>query len=625
MPFGYNDKILRVNLSQGNFSVEEPGEDFYRRYLGGRGFISYYLLQELNAKVDPLSPENKLIFAPGVLTGAPIGGSGRNSVGAKSPLTHAYGDAEGGGYWAAGLKRAGYDTIIIEGKAETPVYLWVEDGRVELRDARHLWGKSTGDVLKIMLHELGGRGIYTTMIGPAGEKMVRYACIINDLAHAAGRTGTGAVMGAKNLKAIAVRGSNALEMADPEGVEALAQWLRDNAVAKMGRFHDLGTAGGVTGLDRAGGLPTRNFQQNTFEGAAKISGRAMKETILFGCGHCYDACPMRCKRIIALEEPYEINPIYGGPEYETVASLGSNCGIDDLRAIAKGHELCNAYGLDTISTGMSIAFAMECFERGILSERDTDGLELRFGTAEAMLKMVELIAYREGIGDLLAEGTAKAAQVIGKGAEKYALHVKGQPIPMHEPRYKQGMGLGYAMSPTGADHRHNMHDSMFTAPGSSLEEVKALGILEPLPLTDLSPAKVRMLTYYLYWQHLVDCLGFCYFIPFDHNQVVDLVRAVTGWNTSLWELMKVGERCVAMTRAFNIRHGFGPEDDTLPKRFFTPFSSGPLQGVGIDEQKFCQAKETFYSMVGWDNVRGAPTKGKLQELGIDWVADLLAL
>ncbi len=621
MPLGYNGKILRVSLSERDFSIEQPGENFYRRYIGGRGFISYYLLRELGAEVDPLSAENKLIFATGVVTGAPVGGSGRNSVGAKSPLTGIYGDAEVGGYWGAGLKQAGYDAIIVEGKAETPVYLWIEDGRVELRDARQLWGKLTGDALKAMLDELGAH-IHTAIIGPGGENQVRYACITNDLAHAAGRTGMGAVMGSKNLKAIVVRGSRTPEMADPKVVKSLARWLKDNVMTLTRSLHDLGTSGVLIPLDRKGGLPTRNFQQSSFEGAEKISGKAMRDTIVIGARQCY-ACPVRCKRVVALEEPYKVDPIYGGPEYETLAALGSNCGIDELKAIAKGNELCNAYGLDTISTGASIAFAMECFERGILTERDTNGLKLHFGNAEAMLKLIEMIGTREGIGDLLAQGVAQAAGIIGKGSEEFALHVKSQPIPMHEPRYKQGMGLGYVMSPTGADHVHNIHDDMFAAPGPSMEEVKALGILEPLSLTDLSPAKVRLLVYQSYWCHLLDCLVFCSFVPFNYNQIAELVRGITGWNTTTWELMKVGERCLAMTRAFNIRSGSSREDDILPQRFFTPLASGPLKGVAIDKSQFDKAKETFYSMVGWDKIKGAPTAEKLQELGIDWVAEFL--
>ena len=618
MPYGYNGKVLRVDLSQSSISVEEPGDDFYRCHLGGRGFISHYLLKELRPGIDPLSPENKLIFATGVVTGAPVGGSGRNSVGGKSPLTNAYGDAEVGGYWGAELKFSGYDAIIVEGKAERPAYIWINDSQVEIRDARHLWGKATAHCQSIIQEELGDAAIRTAQIGPAGENLVRYACIINDLSHAAGRTGMGAVMGSKNLKAIAVRGHNRPPLAEPERIESLQNWLGQNFMKLCGALYDQGTAVGLLSLNRRGGLPTRNFQEGVFEGAEKISGRVIRDTILVKRRGCY-ACPIRCKREVALEDPYQVDPVYGGPEYETVASLGSDCGVDDLGAIAKGGELCNAYGLDTISTGASIAFAMECFERGILTVGDTEGLDLHFGNAQAMVQLVEMIARRKGIGGLLAEGVARAAREIGRGAEEFALHVKGQELPMHEPRYKQGLGLGYAVSPTGADHCHNIHDDMFARESPQLEELKALGVLEPLPCHDLSPAKVRMLAYYVHWRHLLNCLVWCMFVPFNYNQIVELVQAATGWNTTTWELMKAGERCATMTRAFNIREGLGKEDDTLPQRFFAPFTSGPLKGISIDPRKLDRARTNYYSMMGWDRINGVPTQEKLEELGIDWV------
>ncbi|MFC2006137.1 aldehyde ferredoxin oxidoreductase family protein [Chloroflexota bacterium] len=624
MPYGYNGKILRVDLPRGAVSVDEPGEDFYRGYIGGRGFISYFLLRELHGGEDALGPENKLIFATGVLTGVPVAGSGRNSVGAKSPLTNGYGDAEVGGFWGAELKSAGYDAIIIEGKSEKPVYLWIEDDKVEIRDASHLWGKATGECQKLIQSELGDKGIRVAQIGVAGENQVRYACVINDLSHVAGRTGMGAVMGSKKLKAIAVRGHQKVELSDEKAVGSFARRLRDDLktnrwAAAMSKD---GTAGGVMGLNAAGGLPTRNFQQGVFEGAEKISAAAINENILVKRKGCY-ACPIRCKPEVAVGEPYNVDPIYGGPEYETLAALGSNCGIDNLEAIAKGDELCSIYGLDTISAGASIAFAMECFEQGILNEKDTGGLKLNFGNAEAMVQLVEMIAKKEGIGKVLADGVAHAASVFGKGAENFAIHVKGQEVPMHEPRFKPGLGVGYTISPTGADHCHNIHDSLFTR--RVPVGLKALGILQPLPCQELSAAKVRILVYGSLWQHAVNCFVFCYFIPVycsvSPGQMANLINGVTGWDTTVWELMKVGERSVAMARAFDVREGMTKEDDCLPSRFFSPFTSGPLEGVNIDEQELNQSIETYYDMMGWDRVSGAPTLAKLQELGLEWVAE----
>jgi len=386
----------------------------------------------------------------------------------------------------------------------------------------------------------------------------------------------------------------------------------------VGGLHSQGSAMVVKSLNRQGGLPTRNFKESVFDGAESISGRKMTDTILVGRGSCY-ACPVHCKRKVSLSEPYQVDPIYGGPEYETLAALGSNCGIDDLAAIAKGNELCNAYGLDTISTGAAIAFAMECFENSVLNKEDTDGLELVFGDASAMLKLIDMITNRRGIGDVLADGVARAAARIGKGAEAFALHVKKQEIPMHEPRYKQGLGIGYAVSSKGADHTISIHDSAYVNEGSGLEEFKALGILSPLSLDNLGSAKVRMVVYDGYWKNFLDCVLLCNYIPFDYHQVEELVQAVTGWNCTVWELMKIGERCLAMTRAFNIREGFDKDDDSLPHRFLGPLPSGPMEGVSINRDKFLQARDMYYSMMGWDEIRGAPALGKLQELDIEWV------
>jgi aldehyde:ferredoxin oxidoreductase len=353
-----------------------------------------------------------------------------------------------------------------------------------------------------------------------------------------------------------------------------------------------------------------------FEGASKISLAAMKESILVRRGGCF-ACPIRCKPHVSVPAPHNVDPEYGGPEYETLAAFGSDCGIDDLQAVAKANELCTAYGLDTISTGACIAFAMECFENGILNEKDTGGLKLNFGNAQAMLQMVEMIARKTGLGKVLAEGVARAAKTIGQGAERFAMHVKGQEIPMHEPRFKPGLGVGYAISPTGADHCHNIHDSVYSARVGGV--MKDLGVFDPLPTQDLSPAKVRMLLYGSLWQHLLNSLVFCQFVPLSVDRMVDLVKGITGWQTNTWELLKVAERNITMAQVFNIREGKTKADDALPARFFTPFTAGPLKGVSIKETAFNQARDTYYAMVGWDK-DGAPTLAKLQELGIEWAA-----
>jgi aldehyde:ferredoxin oxidoreductase len=424
-------------------------------------------------------------------------------------------------------------------------------------------------------------------------------------------------MGSKNLRAIAVRGHQKVPLANQATATTLMRRLYGEVKNNRGAqgMHNNGTAGMTLAQSTTSGLPTRNFQQGQFEGAEKITGATLNKTILKGRGGCF-ACTVRCKPEVAVGEPYNVIPEYGGPEYETIASLGSLCAIDNLPAIAKGNALCSAYGLDTISTGVSIAFAMECFERGIITEKDTGGIKLNFGNAEAMLQMVEMIAHRKGFGDILAEGAARAAKKIGRGSEAYAMHVKGQEIPMHEPRLKNALGIGYTISHTGADHCHNIHDTAYTMRiGSGM---KAMGIFDPLPAQDLSPAKIRILVYGSLWQHVIDSLVFCNFVPLSSDDIIELMRSVTGWNTNLFELMKCAERYVTMARVYNIRNGIGKTGDVLPKRFFTPFASGPLQGVAPTEVQVNESIETYYGMVGWDK-DGVPTPSKLAELGIEWV------
>jgi len=615
MPYGYNGRILRVNLSQGTTSAEAIDELFCRKYLGGAGFVSYFLLKELRQGIDPLGPENKLIFALGPATGMPLPGSGRHCVGAKSPLTGGYAKSEVGGFWGAELKCAGYDAIIVEGKAEKPVYLWIHDGEVSIKDASHLWGKNTKETEEIIKTELGDNLIRVTGIGPAGENLVRVACIMNDLKDAAGRGGLGAVMGSKSLKAIAVRGHKRPEVAEPERLKELRQWVLAHREL-WASFAELGTGGAMEAWVDAGNVPVRNFLDGEFPEVAEISPTAVRDTIRVKMEGCY-ACPVRCKKVVKFDEPYPVDPAYGGPEYETLAAIGSNCGVGDLKAIAKANELCNAYSLDTISAGDIIAFAMECFENGLLTTKDTDGIELRFGSAEAMLRLVELIAKREGIGDLLAEGTVRAAQKIGKGAIEFAMQVKGLEIPMHDPRVKTALGLGYAVNPHGADHCANLHDTMFSQPGSAFDMFKPLGILEPLPADDLGPRKVSLFRDVQLFRIVQDNLVLCYFLPYDVDQTVDILAAVTGWKTSTTEVMRIAERTLTMARLFNLREGLSAADDKLPNRFFQPKRDGVLSTKFYDPEQLEKAKSYYYTLMGWDAKTGIPTPEKLQELGIE--------
>lgn len=624
MPYGYNGRILHVNLSRGHWEVEEPSEVWYRTYLGGGAMASYYLLKELKQGVNPLSEENLLVFTSNVVSGAPISGFSRYTVAARSPLTGAYGESEAGGWWGPELKFAGYDGVVVRGRASTPVYLWIHDADVEVRDGTSLWGLDNGAARERILGELGDPRIRITSIGPAGERQVRFANVINELRHANGRTGMGAVMGSKNLKAIAVRGKGRMTFSDPDRVKEISQWHNARICTHKPnvQFHQYGTSGLLDGLNRSGILPTRNFREGVFEGAEKINGPAMNETILQRRESCY-ACAVRCKRVVACNDPYQVDPNFGGPEYETLASLGSLCAIDDLPAIAKGHELCNRLGLDTISTGALIAFAMECYEKGILTEADTGRRSLRFGDADAMLWLLEEIGHRRGLRDILAEGVRRAAEEIGRGAEEFAFHIKGQEAPMHDPRGKTGVGLGFAVSPAGADHIEAPHETPFQTIGPLFDQLTPLGILEPIDAFSLGPDKVRAFAILQRVWSLYNSLGVCNFVAaplfaLTFSRLVEAVEAITGWQTSLWELLRVGERAIVMARMFNIREGIGPEEDRLFRRLYEPLPEGPMAGKRIDPEAFQEAVGLYYEAMGWDAL-GRPTRGKLTELGLEWL------
>ena len=611
---GYSGKILRVNLSNNITSVETTDNSFLRKYLGGAGFVTYFLWKELGQGTEPLGPDNKLIFALGPLTGIPLPGSGRNCIGAKSPLTEGIAKSEVGGFWGAELKRAGYDVVIVEGKAAKPVYLWIHDGEASIKDAGHLWGKNIKETQQTIRTELGDNLIRVAAIGPAGENLVRYACIMNGLFDTAGRGGLGAVMGAKNLKAVAVRGHQAPPISNSRPVTELRKWMAAN-LHLVKDFCEYGTGAAMEAFEAAGNLPVRNFRDGVFPGITKISAPTIKDTIRIGMDGCF-ACTVRCKKVVQVKQPYFVDPAYGGPEYETLAALGSNCGIDNLEALAKGSELCNAYSLDTISAGEVIAFAMECFENGLLSVKDTDGIELRFGNEEAMLKLIELIARREGIGDLLAEGAARAARKIGKAAEEFAIQVKGLEAGMHEPRVKPGLGLGFMVNPQGADHCCNLHDTMYIGENWRVKEMEHLGMPVPFSLEDIGPRKVALFKLVQQKLILLDSLVVCQFLPYSFEQLNDVVAAVTGWDTSITELMRIAERTLTMTRLFNLREGFTAADDKLPPRFFQPKTDGVLADKLLDPAKLEHAKRYYYVLMGWDEGTGIPKPEKVAELDI---------
>ncbi len=631
MKFGASGKILRVNLSQKSIETEYLPESLYQLYPGGKALAGYFLLKEMQPGTDPFSPNNLLVFANGLLTGSPVSTATRFTVSARSPLTGGYGESEAGGFWGPELRNAGWDAILITGKAETPVYLCIQDDQISLQPADHLWGQNPELVQSTIREETSEKNMRVLQIGLGGENLVRFAAITNELRHFNGRNGLGAVMGSKNLKAIAVRGNGRYgDSANDSGslLEAgrqLAKQAKEHPLSHD--LNDKGTLVLVGGLNASGMLPTHNFRAGAFDQVDKIKWEAYEKDFLTARRSCY-ACAVRCKREIAFDQR-QTPSAYGGPEYEAVAAFGSNCCIDDLNAIMKANELCNIFTLDTISTGMTIAFAMECFEHGLIGLEDTDGIDLRFGNAEAMLQMIEKIARREGFGNILAEGSRSAARVIGGEAASFTVQVKGQELSMHDPRGKVAVGLGFAISEIGADHLVSYHDTLFTNPDSiGFKGAKPLGITDALPARDLSAMKVKNYFIGENWSSFEKAIGFCYFGPAPRSfiqvdDVVKIVNAATGWGISLNDLLRIGERATNLARIFNLREGFMPQDDRLPERLFSPSEAGPLVGVKIDHAEFDLALQELYNLKDWDWKTGVPSRQKLSDLEIAWASDLM--
>jgi len=632
MPYGYTGKILQVDLSNQKVEIEEKDEAFYRSYLGGRGIGYHYLMQDVPAKTDPFSAENILVLATGVMTGAVLPAACRFAAVGKSPLTGTAGESEAAGFFGPELKMAGFDAVVFRGRAEKSVYLWVSGGKAQIKDASHLAELGAREVEDGIRAEMGSKKIRVAQTGLAGMKRVRYANITNNLGHFNGRCGLGALMGSKNVRAVAALGTQKLEFQDPaflrETARHYAATFKNNPAGEA--LYVYGTTAFPEILSAAGALPVDNFRRSALEDPSAVSGDTYNETLLQKRKGCY-ACPIRCKRGIALQDPkYGVDSRYGGPEYETISALGTNLNILDLKAIAKGNEICNRYCMDTISSGMTIAFACECFQEGIISKADTDGLELRFGDADLMIRLLELIARREGFGDLLAEGSARLAKKWGVADKPCYLAVKGQEIAMHDPRVKVGVGLGFAISPYGADHMATAHDTVFVDEKSfALNSAKALGIYEPMPATEISAQKVRNYKILENFWRTLDALGLCVFgyaprgvMPID--TMVKCVKAITGWEASLFELMRAGERGTMLARAFNSREGFNAANDRLPQRLFDPKPDGANAGRQIfKEEDFNRAIDLYYDMIGCDPQTGRPRRGKLLELGLEWVEKLL--
>ena len=630
MAYGYAGRILHVNLAQGTLNVETPAESFYRKYLGGSAMGMHYILKGVKPGADALGPDNVLTLMVGVTTGAPVSGNSRMSANALSPLVDGIGDGQCGGFFPAEMKFAGFDGIVVTGQAAEPVYLWLHDGQAELRPAVHLWGKTTSQVDDLLRAELGDDNVQIAQCGPAGERGVRLACIINMANRANGRTGLGAVMGAKNLKAVAVRGKGKrLKMADAKRVNELARWGADNIAVNpdMDGLKLHGTDGVLGFNHTTGTLPTFNWNAGQFEFYEDIMGETMTDTVLKEGDTCY-ACAVHCKRVVETEwNGHPVEPRHGGPEYETCATFGSYCGVRDLPAICYANKLCNEYGLDTIGTGATVAWAMDCFENGVLTAEEI-GFPAPFGDAAAMARLVEMIARREGFGDVLANGSRRAADLLGKGHE-YLITVKGAEAPAHMPQAKRSLGLIYAVNPFGADHQSSEHDPMIEEGASDLcmDRLRLMGFEEMLPPYSLGPEKVRFALKGQQFYSFLDSAPLCQFVwgpawtLFGPQETVDLVRAVTGWHDfTLDELLEVGERRLNMMRAFNARLGLDRQADQLPAKFFKPLTgTGPTAGVALEAEEIEAAKDEYFRLAGWDIQTGNPTPETLARLGLEWV------
>jgi aldehyde:ferredoxin oxidoreductase len=606
---GMHGQYLEVDLGAGTTRDREVPEAWHELHLGGRGIAARILFDLVPPGTDALAPENALVWATGPLQGTGVAGAGRHVVMAVSPKTGSIADSYVGGYVGHELGRSGYDGIIVRGRASVPVYLLLQGGKAELRDASDLWGQPTAEVDA----RLKGRhpGVRVAQIGPAGERLISQACIIHDVNRAAGRPGFGAVMGAKRLKAIAIKGGRARPLADPpafaQARAAFAQNLMDEG---MQRFGELGTARGVAWLSEMGILPTRNFGDGVFDQAADISGERMKETILVDRETCA-GCPVRCKRVVKTEFLGQaVDPVYGGPEYETLAAFGSLCLCADLSAIALANQLCNAYGLDTISVGVAIAALMEASELGLIREH------VPWGDGKAVVAWVERIARREGLGDEIASGLEPWARKLGA---EFAMTVKGVEVPMHEPRGKVGLGLSYALSPRGATHLEGMHDTSLEVDAPTPE----LGITERMDRFALS-GKARAVVTYENVRSFVNSLVLCAFVARDTGprynlpELRRLVEHATGIALGPKEMLRIGERNLALVRLYSARTGRGRDDDRLPPRFHEPLPRGASAGRPIEREEFRAEAAACYRRRGW--TKSGLSAAKLRSLGLEDLA-----
>lgn len=625
MLYGYAGKILRVDLTTGKMSKKPLDKQLSERFIGGVGISSKILYDEVPACIDAFDPLNLLVFSTGALTGTPAPCAGRHFIASKSPLTGYFGDSNAGGFWGAELKFAGYDGIIFSGRAARPVYLWINDENVEIKDASAYWGMDARQADRSIRKDLADKNAKVADIGIAGENLVRVASIMHEEAsRAAGRCGMGAIMGYKNLKAIAVRGHNETLVARPDELQKkiieLTKMLKEDK--PTGYVSKYGTAGYYSTQVALSDAPVRNWTRSSFEAADEITfgpeGGYQKVSV--GRRSCV-YCPVGCRRLVQVDEgPYATEPRVEGPEYESLASLGGNCLVGDIEAVTKANELCNLYGMDTISTGSIVAFAMECYENGLITKENTDGLEVKFGNCEALVTLIERMAKREGLGKILGEGVRRAS-LCWPGSEYYAIHVKGLEIGMHDPRAYPAMGLTYASSPVGGDHMEGETTFVEGNFGISPYPLLELDGLDRLSTQRKAEAAFKVQNL---WHVFGNCMGYCLVgsatgvtaYPLEYN--LAFFELVTGRTMPFKEAMKIGERVFNMKKAFNVKHGATRAEDTLPERLLREsHKEGKSKGhtARLDE-----LLPEYYQLRGWDLVTGKPTKQKLEELGLPEVA-----
>lgn len=624
-------KILEIDLSSKTYEVKTLSGEIYRKYPGGSALGMYLLLKHMKPGIDPLSPENLLVFSVSTMTGFPISGQSRMTVTAKSPLTGTAGDSQVGGDIPVHVKSNGYDSIMFKGKADTPVYVYIDKDKIQIKDAAHLWGKITGEVESLIREELNENQVEMSVIGPAGENLVLYSSIIHQRNRANGRNGIGAVMGSKNLKALVVKRQKTSKPYNMNALKTLTVDVKER-IEKNPVIVDLavnGTAGVTDFHLQEGFLPTENWKRGYLEGGEAVKGATMTNTILKDTDTCY-GCAVRCKRVVEVEG--KVFPEYGGPEYETVSTFGSYTGSTNLKDIALANQLCNMYGLDTISCGATIAFAMECYEEGLLTKEDTGGLELEFGESHIYETLIPKIANRErGIGALLAEGSARAAEKIGQGAEKFVMAVKKQELPAHMPQMKPNLAINYAVNPFGADHQSSEHDPTLMAPKDSqdwiwINKLASFEAADSYGILDENKAKFAFETQKFY--SMLDSISLCQFVwgpswqLYGPDELIQFLKYSLDWDTSIEELQEIGERRINMMRHFNALEGFSKKEDTIPERIFQPIPDGPYAGTGIKKADFEHALAKYYEFAGWGADTGNPTKETLHRLGLEWLAQV---